>query len=139
VLVIPRNDVAAGDTLDGVSVRAGEILEGELVVEIQAEGVIPDQTIDQLWTAMQPRPGTAVYQKVENVVTDLVADGWSATQLVSQLFETVMYDEAVSDLHKNRISLVFSEVDKRLVDGADEHLEMLDLTLRIADILATGR
>ena len=32
--------------------------------------------------------------------------------------------------------MIFSEVDKRLVDGADEHLTVLDLTLRISSILA---
>ena len=32
--------------------------------------------------------------------------------------------------------MIFSEVDKRLVDGADEHLEILDLTLRVSSILA---
>lgn len=31
--------------------------------------------------------------------------------------------------------MAFSEMDKRLVDGADEHLSVLDLTLRIAGIL----
>ena len=30
----------------------------------------------------------------------------------------------------------FSEVDKRLVDGADEHLTILDLVLQISNILA---
>lgn len=32
--------------------------------------------------------------------------------------------------------MAFSEMDKRLVDGADEHLSILDLTLRIAGILS---
>ena len=32
--------------------------------------------------------------------------------------------------------MIFSEVDKRLVDGSDEHLAILDLTLRISSILA---
>jgi replication factor C subunit 2/4 len=31
--------------------------------------------------------------------------------------------------------MVFSELDRRLVDGADEHLSVLDLALRIAYIL----
>lgn len=39
-------------------------------------------------------------------------------------------------MQKNKIVMVFSEVDKRLVDGADEHLEILDLALRISGILA---
>lgn len=32
--------------------------------------------------------------------------------------------------------MIFSEVDKRLVDGVDEHLTILDLSLRISGILA---
>ena len=31
--------------------------------------------------------------------------------------------------------MAFSEMDKRLVDGADEHLSVLDLALRIGGIL----
>jgi len=32
--------------------------------------------------------------------------------------------------------MVFSEVDKRLLDGADEQLSILDLALRISNILS---
>jgi replication factor C subunit 2/4 len=34
------------------------------------------------------------------------------------------------------LMMIFSEIDKRLVDGADEHLSMLDLSMRIASVLA---
>ena len=37
---------------------------------------------------------------------------------------------------KNEIVMVFSEVDKRLADGSDEHLQILDLALRISGVLA---
>lgn len=47
-----------------------------------------------------------------------------------------MYNDTIPDKQKNKIVMVFSEVDKRLVDGADEHLEILDLALRISGILA---
>ena len=67
-----------------------------------------------------------------------MADGWSATQVVSQLYQKVIYDERISDLQKSKVVLIFSEVDKRLVDGADEHLAILDLSLRIADILVAS-
>lgn len=30
----------------------------------------------------------------------------------------------------------FSDVDKRLVDGADEHLTVLDLALQVSGVLA---
>jgi len=48
-------------------------------------GVIPDMTIDGLVKAMQPSSKRATYEAVSKVVTDMVADGWSATQVVTQV------------------------------------------------------
>jgi replication factor C subunit 2/4 len=48
----------------------------------------------------------------------------------------VVYDETIPDVQKNKIVMVFSEIDKRLVDGADEHLSILDLALRVSGIMA---
>ncbi|KAH6709621.1 P-loop containing nucleoside triphosphate hydrolase protein [Leptodontidium sp. 2 PMI_412] len=99
-------------------------------------GVIPDTTINKLVKAMQPRSKGAVYEAVSKVVTDMVADGWSATQVVTQLFQAIIYTEEIPDIQKNRITLIFSEADKRLVDGSDEHLTILDLALRISNVLS---
>jgi replication factor C subunit 2/4 len=49
-------------------------------------GVIPDKTIKSLVEAMQPRSKGLVYEAVAKVVTDMVADGWSATQVISQVY-----------------------------------------------------
>lgn len=61
----------------------------ESMVTIQSieeiAGVIPRSVIDGLLQAMQPRPKVAVYEAVAKQVTDLVADGWSATQVVTQV------------------------------------------------------
>jgi len=99
-------------------------------------GVIPDATIEKLRGAMQPSSGGAAYAGVSKVVENMVADGWSAGQVTTQLYHAVLQDETIPDAAKNKITLVFSEVDKRLVDGADEHLSILDFTLRISNILA---
>jgi replication factor C subunit 2/4 len=48
-------------------------------------GVIPDATIEGLVKAIQPKSKGAVYTAVSKVVTDMVADGWSATQVVTQV------------------------------------------------------
>jgi replication factor C subunit 2/4 len=118
-------------------------------------GVIPDDTIETLVKAMRPRGSGVAYAPVAKVVEDFVADGWSAGQVVTQvsalarphklgwqlltifqLYQTVVYDETIPDAQKNKIVMVFSEIDKRLVDGADEQLSILDLALRISNILA---
>ncbi|KAI1382164.1 putative replication factor protein [Hypoxylon crocopeplum] len=112
----------------------GKIVTVKTVEEIA--GVIPDQTIGRLQKAMQPKSAGATYQAIAKVVEEMVADGWSAGQVLSQLYQAVIQDEMIPDLAKNKITLIFSEVDKRLVDGADEHLSILDLALRISNILA---
>ncbi|KAI0022195.1 replication factor C subunit 2 [Xylariomycetidae sp. FL0641] len=99
-------------------------------------GVIPETTIERLQKAMQPKSAGATYQAIAKVVEEMVADGWSAGQVVTQLYQAVIQDEMIPDLGKNKITLLFSEVDKRLVDGADEHLSILDLALRISNVLA---
>lgn len=48
-------------------------------------GTIPQQTIDNLVKAMRPRGAGETYQAVAKLVEDMVADGWSATQVVTQV------------------------------------------------------
>lgn len=48
-------------------------------------GVVPENILDSLVQAMQPKASSSAYDAVSKVVTDLVADGWSATQVISQV------------------------------------------------------
>ncbi|MCJ1446896.1 MAG: Subunit of heteropentameric Replication factor C (RF-C) [Stictis urceolatum] len=111
----------------------GDVVTARSIEEIA--GVIPDDVIARLLKAMQPKGTGVVYEGVATAVTDMIADGWSAGQTVTQLYQRIMYDDVISSKQKSKIVMVFSEVDKRLVDGADEHLEILDLALRISGIL----
>jgi replication factor C subunit 2/4 len=128
---VKGNGNAGDDAMDVDS--SGSKVSVSIVEEIA--GVIPDDTIERLLTAMQPQKNGAAYDSVSKIVEDLVADGWSGTQVLAQLYDKVIFEERTSDLKKGRIALVFSEVDKRLIDGADEHLAMLDMALRVSDIL----
>ena len=70
------------DAMD-VDDKEGKIITVKSVEDIA--GVIPDETIEQLVKAMQPRSKGLVYEAVAEVVTNMVADGWSATQVVTQV------------------------------------------------------
>lgn len=48
-------------------------------------GVVPESILDNLVQAMQPKSSGSAYEAVSRVVTDLVADGWSATQVIGQV------------------------------------------------------
>jgi len=54
------------------------------------------------------------------------------------MYQKVAFDDTIPDKQKNKIVMVFSEVDKRLVDGSDEHLTILDMALTISRILGEG-
>lgn len=101
-------------------------------------GVIPDQTIDDLLAACEPKKGKSAYSDISMLVRNIVADGWSAGQVVLQLYNKLVFNDIITAEQKNDIVLIFSEVDKRLVDGSDEHLQILDLALRISEVLAKG-
>jgi len=105
-------------------------------------GVIPSPVINNLLSAVLPSQSKSTnktpYDLISRAVTDLVADGWSATQLLGQLYNSIVFDETtvgVTDKGKNKVLGVFSEADRRLVDGADEELVVLDLCLRVRGAL----
>lgn len=132
-----RKTVEEDEEEDAMDVDAAPAQPVTVASIEEIAGVIPHSTIDRLTTAVTPTGrGTPPYGPIAKAVEDLVAEGWSASQVVTQLYErVVLTNEVTGDAAKNKIMLVFSETDKRLVDGSDEHLTVLDLCLRIAGIL----
>jgi DNA polymerase III delta prime subunit len=137
-IVTDEEDEDDGDKMDVDSAPSDASTVTVKIVQDIA-GVIPEDTMGALQEAIHPpNRKTIPYNKIAKVVEDMVAEGWSAAQTVSQLYEYVMYDERVGDLQKMKIVGLFSETDKRLVDGGDEHLAVLDLGLRISGVLCRG-
>ena len=62
-------------------------------------GAIPTTVVDCLIHAMQPRARGVVYEAVAKQVADLIADGWSGTQTVSQVdnLRNVTFKQSVAD------------------------------------------
>ena len=79
--IVDEEDDDAMD-VDGES-QGGGLVTTKSIEEIA--GVIPYEVVGGLIRAMQPRSKGAVYEAVAKAVTDMVADGWSATQAVTQV------------------------------------------------------
>ncbi|KAK5654990.1 hypothetical protein OQA88_6749 [Cercophora sp. LCS_1] len=121
------------DEEDKMDVDDSRVVTVKIVEDIA--GVIPEATIQKLVKAIKARTGD-IYRGISSAVEDMVADGWSAGQTMNQLYQTIVFDETIPDIQKNKIVTVFSEIDKRLVDGADEHLAILDLAEHISGIMS---
>lgn len=126
---------------DEMDVDSDSTLVEKNTVSLQAiaeiAGVIPASTLDLFSDSLFPKSSSRSirYNEIAKVVENMVAEGWSASQTVGQLYEQVMFDERVEDIKKVRLAGVFGETDKRLVDGGDEHLAVLDLGVRVAGVL----
>jgi DNA polymerase III delta prime subunit len=131
-----RQVIDDDDEMDIDTPSSSDTITTKHIAEIA--GVIPTTTLDNLISAIFPKASSIQYTKLAKVVEDMVAEGWSAAQTVGQLYERVLFDERVGDLQKMEITGLFSETDKRLVDGGDEHLAVLDLGLRISGVLCRG-
>ncbi|XP_041358628.1 replication factor C subunit 4-like isoform X2 [Gigantopelta aegis] len=86
-------------------------------------GVCPEKVIHRVLKVCQ----SDSYDKLDKTVKMLINDGYSGSQLLLQL-----HDELISsvDLSDNQKSVVFEKmavVDKCLMDGADEYLQIMAL------------
>lgn len=130
--------VVDSDDSDEDMTDAGDPASNTVTVRTIEEvaGVIPPTVIDTLVSSMQPRKNKInAYDTVSKQVTDMVADGWSATQILTQLYTTMIADETIDLRKKPKLLAMFSETDKRLIDGCDEKLAVLDLSLRASAVL----
>ncbi|XP_029542098.1 replication factor C subunit 4-like isoform X1 [Oncorhynchus nerka] len=89
---------------------------------IEIAGVVPPEMIDNLLQICYK--GT--FEKLEIAVRNMVDEGYAATQIINQLHEAVI-EEELNDKQKSAITEKMAVVDKCLVDGADEYLQMLSL------------
>lgn len=106
----------------------------------EISGTIPEELVNTLLAACRAESASddfgAVFKRLRAVVDNLISDGWSVGQLIIQLHEKVIADEFFNSEQKSKITWMLSDVDKRINDGSDEHLNLLDLTTGIARVAA---
>jgi len=69
------------------------------------------------------------------VVTEIVNAGYSASQLILQFHDKLVGDVNLNELQKSLISQKLARIDRCLLDGADEHLQLLDLAYYTVSVL----
>ncbi|GLB35371.1 putative P-loop containing nucleoside triphosphate hydrolase protein [Lyophyllum shimeji] len=113
-------------------------------VDIQEiAGVVPEAVINdfartlgidvegamQVDDSAKPKDGS--FGSIQKKVKELMREGFSATQILSQLHDLVVHHPTLNGRQKSKCALVFAEADKALCDGADEELWILEVGLRV--------
>ncbi|XP_061170521.1 replication factor C subunit 4-like [Saccostrea echinata] len=97
-----------------------EVTQGD-VYEIA--GVIKDDKIDQLIKVCHSNS----YEKLEKMVQEMIYEGHSAAQIITQLHDKIVQREDLNDQQKSVTCEKLAIVDKCLMDGADEYLQLMAL------------
>lgn len=102
-------------------------------------GVVPDAVIEELMEGCRPQIGNKsfgdVFNRISKTIDNVMLDGWSATQILSQVHDLIISSDKYTASQKNTISWTFSEADKRLSDGTDEYLEILKTLTKFAQAI----
>ena len=63
------------------------------------------------------------------VVEDIVESGYSVDYFLEQFFNVLITDKDLTDEMKSKICLHFSDNQKKIIDGADEYLQLMDILM----------
>ncbi|KAJ3393665.1 replication factor C subunit 4 [Entophlyctis sp. JEL0112] len=98
-----------------------EPIEPQTIVEIA--GVVPENVIEKLFTAWVQKE----YFAIQKAVAGVTREGYSGSQVISQLYDRVLADVELTSAQKAHLAERFGQADRGLIDGGDEQLQLLKL------------
>jgi len=94
-------------------------------------GVIPERYIEGLLDVCQ----LGQYEKLQAHVDDMMCEGFSGHQLISQLHDHMISNDCLTDQQKSTISEKLAVAEHCLLEGADEYLQVMAVTTTIMKTL----
>ncbi|KAJ7940812.1 P-loop containing nucleoside triphosphate hydrolase protein [Mycena leptocephala] len=105
-------------------------------------GVVPDPVVHDFASVLgidmeesmdvdEPKKTQNGFEPIQKKVKELMREGYSASQLLTQLHDLIVLHPTLNAREKSKCALVLAEADKALCDGADEELWILEVALRV--------
>ncbi|EFA84017.1 replication factor C subunit [Heterostelium album PN500] len=85
-------------------------------------GTVPPKLIETLINTCKSNS----YDKLQSNLQQLVTKGYPASQILVQIFDQVTNHKSFSDKQKALIAMKIGDVDRNLVDGSEEFLQLFD-------------
>jgi replication factor C subunit 2/4 len=114
----------------GYNLQGSDAITSRMISEMA--GVIPEEMIQDLIDTVSTNETKQIQKKVQ----DLMNEGFAGENIVAQVHEVIIKNDTLNTLQKAKIAQVMGTVDIDLVQGADEHLQVLNLMVHIASITA---
>jgi len=99
----------------------------------EVSGSVPDHWIEQLIDKVGK---SGSFDKVTAFVETIMCEGFSLTQIICQIHDKIVDHSGLSDNQKSVILERLAMSEGRLIDGASEYLQMLDIVTVIMNQLS---
>lgn len=86
-------------------------------------GMIPSSVFNPLITKWQ----AGNFDEISTELKSILQEGYSGLQIISQLHQEITEGILFSKVEKQRLAVALGKVERRIIDGADEHLQLLSL------------
>jgi replication factor C subunit 2/4 len=86
-------------------------------------GTIPLKLMNRIMSSWTSKD----IEVIQRTLLQVFMNGYSGTQLLSQLHERIIDEETLTGIQKSRAFIELGKIEKTFGDGADQHLQMLKL------------
>lgn len=93
----------------------------------EINGYMREKQIQQIMNSLKNKS----FNENIKMVDDLISSGYSVDYFLDQFFTFIVYtkDKDITEEIKSKICSHFSDNQKKIIDGADEHLQLLDIVM----------
>lgn len=104
-----------------------KVYDDECTVESISDmnGYMQDKEIKKILDGLKNKS----FDENIEVIDGIIASGYSVDYFLEQFFKILIIDENISDKMKSKICIHFSDNQKKIIDGADEYLQLMDILL----------
>lgn len=127
LLDVTNGDLRQSITLLQSAAGLNSVITNDIISDLS--GVVPKSVINELTDKIKAKN----QHELQKVCQNIVFEGYSVSQIVNQLFD-LLYD-LINPQAKDHIAEVLSVADRRLADGADELVELLNIATSISVVI----
>lgn len=134
ILSVSGGDLRKAITYLQSATRLSSLLEGGGITVSnirEIAGVVDKELMESIVSTIR----TKNTEKIAKKVREVVLQGWSAQQVSDQLHDIFILDDGLSSPEKNAIAQLFFDTDRKLNNGTDEHLQLLNLAFQLSNVL----
>ncbi|EDO19637.1 hypothetical protein Kpol_1018p177 [Vanderwaltozyma polyspora DSM 70294] len=134
ILEISSGDLRRAITLLQSASKTSTYTENsEITVNLVEElaGVVPSPALNEIIEVVSSKNIDAVTKYLDK----FIRNGWSGTSVVNQLHNHYITSEDYSADFKNKVSWILFETDSKLNNGTNEHIQLLNLLVKISNII----